>query len=498
MGKLNVSLLRYLSKEDFRVLTAVEMGMKNHELVPGPLLAAIAGLKHGGCHKILKELTKHKLVAYERAGRRADGYRLTNAGYDYLALKALAVRNVVASVGNQIGVGKESDLYIVANEDGEQFALKLHRLGRTSFRKLKEKRDYHKNRKSTSWLYLSRLSATKEFAYMKALYDSGFPVPKPIDFNRHAVVMELLNSFPMCQVQEIKDPGATYNELMEIIIRLGNVGVIHGDFNEFNLMVDDAGSVTMIDFPQMVSISHPNAQWYFERDVNCIVEFFARRFHYESKLFPKFSDVHREGRLDVDISASGFTKKEQEDFDEMTNDLHGPGNDTDEGNEDDDSDDGAEGGASEEEQVDEADIDVEDSDQKFELITNNETGVDSDSLLKYTDNNDEETIPALVEADDIDDLSALNQNYRPFRNEDAIDQTNWYLLKQQQTGAFSSATSKTSVAPEVIKARVKSQSKKQQHRQLARRIRKQGEAGVVTKDRRDHMDNIKQMTSGDW
>ena len=41
------------------------------------------------------------------------------------------------------------------------------RLGRTSFRQLKNKRDYHKHRKNTSWLYLSRLSATKEFAFMK-------------------------------------------------------------------------------------------------------------------------------------------------------------------------------------------------------------------------------------------------------------------------------------------------------------------------------------------
>ena len=35
MGKLNVSVLRYMTREDFRVLTAVEMGMKNHEIVPG-------------------------------------------------------------------------------------------------------------------------------------------------------------------------------------------------------------------------------------------------------------------------------------------------------------------------------------------------------------------------------------------------------------------------------------------------------------------------------
>ncbi len=43
------------------------------------------------------------------------GYRLTYPGYDYLALKALASRDVVASVGNQIGVGKESGESMVPN-----------------------------------------------------------------------------------------------------------------------------------------------------------------------------------------------------------------------------------------------------------------------------------------------------------------------------------------------------------------------------------------------
>eukprot|EP00064_Thunnus_orientalis_P020511 superscaffoldBa00005674_g20649 len=66
MGKLNVVVLRYLSRDDFRVLTAVEMGMKNHEIVPVSLVSSIASLKHGGCNKILRELVKHKLVVYER------------------------------------------------------------------------------------------------------------------------------------------------------------------------------------------------------------------------------------------------------------------------------------------------------------------------------------------------------------------------------------------------------------------------------------------------
>lgn len=37
-----------------------------------------------------------------------DGYRLTYGGYDYLAMRAMSKRDSVYSVGNQIGVGKES------------------------------------------------------------------------------------------------------------------------------------------------------------------------------------------------------------------------------------------------------------------------------------------------------------------------------------------------------------------------------------------------------
>ena len=46
-------------------------------------------------------------------------------------------------------------------------AMKLHRLGRTSFRAVKSKRDYLRHRRSFNWLYLSRLAALKEFAFMK-------------------------------------------------------------------------------------------------------------------------------------------------------------------------------------------------------------------------------------------------------------------------------------------------------------------------------------------
>ncbi|XP_055855903.1 uncharacterized protein LOC129919095 [Episyrphus balteatus] len=315
MGKLNVTILRYLSREDFRVLTAIEMGMKNHELVPGALAASIANLKAGGVHKLLRELAKHKLVSYER-GKKYDGFRLTNTGYDYLALKSLTLRGSLSSFGNQIGIGKESNIYVVADEEGNPICLKLHRLGRTCFRNIKEKRDYHGRRHNVSWLYLSRISATREFAYMSALYDRGFPVPKPIDFNRHCVLMELVNGYPMTQVHELTDPESVYDELMNLIVRLGNSGVIHGDFNEFNLLISDDGKPILIDFPQMMSTSHPNAEFYFDRDVNGVREMFRRKFGYESEDYPKFSDIVREDDLDADVRCTGygFTKEMEKDL----------------------------------------------------------------------------------------------------------------------------------------------------------------------------------------
>ena len=90
MPNLDPKGLRYMSKDEFRVLTAVEMGMKNHELVPTPLIESISGLKRGGAFKLVKLLCKNKLVAHD--SKPYDGYRLTGKGYDYLALKALSQR----------------------------------------------------------------------------------------------------------------------------------------------------------------------------------------------------------------------------------------------------------------------------------------------------------------------------------------------------------------------------------------------------------------------
>jgi RIO kinase 2 len=390
--KLDAGVLRYLTRDDFRVLTALELGMKNHDLVPTELIASIASLKHGGVHKVLGNLLRLKLIAHERS--LYDGYRLVYQGYDFLALHWLLLHEIVVSFGRQIGVGKESDIYLIKNGSNKQFVLKLHRLGRTSFRKVKEKRDYIHERTSINWLYMSKLAALKEFSFMHALYDAKFPTPTPIAINRHAIVMSYVPGTLLANCRSLINIADTFHECMDLMTRLAACGLVHCDFNQFNLIVapcdesgnvvqqvvdsdgeeeeddedDDDGSdgvmddtsdavqqktavrsgkhgeksgnipggfeqnnsnqgklstsnferIVMIDFPQMVSIDHVNAQEFFDRDVKALRVFFERRFGYTAGSYPTFESVvvdSRISRLDVAIHASGFSKEQAAELD---------------------------------------------------------------------------------------------------------------------------------------------------------------------------------------
>ncbi|KAL3770803.1 hypothetical protein ACHAWU_006362 [Discostella pseudostelligera] len=256
--KLDPTVMRTMNRQDYRVLSAVESGMKNHSLVPLPLINTIANLRHGGTNKIISSLLRDKLLSHDQSCG-YNGYRLTNSGYDILALHDLKCRGIISGIGDKIGTGKESDVYIAITPRNTQIVLKFHRLGRTSFRDVKKKRDYFmvnalsKNKKSgtqfrtlpNSWLFLSRTSALKEYAFMKALYDVGYPTPKPIGQSRHIVAMGLVRGVPLYQLHSNRVSAEQAQSIFEqsavLAGRLAQHGLVHCDLNEFNLMVDLSG-----------------------------------------------------------------------------------------------------------------------------------------------------------------------------------------------------------------------------------------------------------------
>ncbi|KEG12310.1 putative conserved RIO1-domain protein [Trypanosoma grayi] len=320
MVKLDVSLLRFLDDEDFRVLTALEMAMRNHDVAPTALVERIAQLPHGGCRKRLQNLLKHKMIHHENT--MYDGFAMKYGAYDYLALRTLSRRGSVAGVGHRIGCGKESDIILVQDDAGRECVLKLQRLGRCSFRTVSRNRDYKgggRARHGESWFYLSRLASQKEYAFMQALYDEGLPVPKPIDQNRHALLMELVAGTTLNNITALGDAALVYRRCLDLMLKLAEHGLVHGDFNEFNLMITEEMRVVVIDFPQMVSLNHPNAAELFNRDVENLANFFHRRFKVTTLFYPTIEkDVVRKADLDRRVFASGcFSSKQQQDLEHL-------------------------------------------------------------------------------------------------------------------------------------------------------------------------------------
>ena len=391
--RFDLTALKYLNKDDFRVLTAIEMGMRNHEIVPVDLIQSISKIRNTSVRRILANLLKHKLIKHTKI--QYEGYSLNFLGYDFLAIHSLIKQGILVQIGTKIGVGKESDVYLCyvkkvnseisdelynqikeniltenalkeqnkqkkleennnikkeeeneekkdeAEEEEEEESeeelsyiqndlpktiqtvvgeltiacIKFARLGRTSFRAVKSKRDYVKSQTHYNWLYLSRLSAQNEYKNMKGLYSHGFSVPRPYGYNRHAIIMEYVPSYPLNKVEEIKDKNTVYHKMMDFIYKLGSNGLIHGDFNEFNILlnIEKPDEIVVIDFPQMISINHSEAENYFKRDVQCVKNYFLKKFNLTFEEDLKFSDIKQINFLDEELKAYGYKKEKEKD-----------------------------------------------------------------------------------------------------------------------------------------------------------------------------------------
>ena len=57
---------------------------------------------------------------------------------------------------------------------------------------------------------------------------------------------------------------------MNFIYKLAENRFVHGDFNEFNILLTiNNNNIVVIDFPQMISIEYIEAENYFKKNVIC-------------------------------------------------------------------------------------------------------------------------------------------------------------------------------------------------------------------------------------
>ncbi|MEX2707210.1 MAG: RIO1 family regulatory kinase/ATPase [Candidatus Freyrarchaeum guaymaensis] len=267
---------KQLESEDFRVLSIVEKGMRRYEYVPVDYI--VKRYKHGleGTTDRLDRL--HKLNLLVRWTGSYVGYKLTVQGYDSLALGSLVYSDVIGAFGREVGLGKESDVYDALTPSGDRIVVKLHRLGRTSFRQIRRLRSYLGDRGRVSWFYTSRLSAEREFEALKILYEAGVSVPRPRGHNRHAVVMDFVEGDELYLVRELPDPSSVLREILDNVRRAYSADVVHSDLSEHNVILTPDLHVVLIDWPQWVRVGHADALRYLRRDVYNVLRFFERRF----------------------------------------------------------------------------------------------------------------------------------------------------------------------------------------------------------------------------
>ena len=286
MSAVNVAVreFRKLEFEDFHLLQAIEQQMKNYEHVPKDAIQKQAQLPFSEIEYRLPLLIKKGLL--QGWTEKYVGYNLTTAGYDTLAINALVKADIIEAFGKSFGVGKESDVYDALTPDEKQVILKFHRIGRTSFKKTKLKRNYTiKYSYTPDWHHQSRISAKKEYTALTHLYPRGIAVPEPIKLARHVLVMGMIEGAELYHFPELIDVKAVYAEILVNVRRAyQEVKMIHGDLSPYNIILQPNQHICIIDWPQNVSTTHPNAKRLLDRDIQNVLTFFQRKHGLKNRL----------------------------------------------------------------------------------------------------------------------------------------------------------------------------------------------------------------------
>jgi RIO kinase 2 len=269
---ISAEQVKSLHPYELRILLTLEHMMKRYAWVPLDLLQSSTGFSESELSYRLGRLMAWDMVRYRKVPY--EGYALVFAGLDTLALRTLSERDTLKALGSPIGVGKESVVY-----EGlglTRLVLKFHRVGQRSFQSARISRGYLPDEGHIPRIFASILSAEREFLALKTLHPK-VRVPLPIDRNRHVVVMSLIEGVALNRAR-LPEPERTLEEILQNVRESYLQGVIHADLSEFNVLMEE-GTCYLIDWPQWVETTHPNAAALLRRDVNNILTYFRRKYH---------------------------------------------------------------------------------------------------------------------------------------------------------------------------------------------------------------------------
>ena len=247
------------------------------------------------------------------------------------ALQPLIDDGVIDEVIRALKSGKEATVYLVRSGTQTRCAKVYRDMRQRSFqrraqyqegRKLRGSRQTRAVNKNTRFGRGEQETAWKN-AEVDALYRlqaAGVRVPKPYGYFNDVLLMELVTDSdgqPAPRLGEIDLSPERAREyhgfLIRQIVRMLDIGLIHGDLSEFNVLVDSDGPV-IIDLPQVVNAAGNNgALAMLERDVHNLRGTLAR-FAPEllaTEFAREMWDVYERGELTADKQLTGLFARDE-------------------------------------------------------------------------------------------------------------------------------------------------------------------------------------------
>lgn len=219
--------------------------------------------------------------------KETDQRKLLDEFFDHatlLAISRLARQGLLDAIDHPISSGKEGGVFR-AHRGDELRAVKIYRIGNTTFRRLPPYALEELRRESSVHNFGGLILGwtRREHTILGRLDAAGVRVPRPLGHYRNVLVMEFIGTAegaaPRLRDALIDDPSALYEDLVtEFGAMIRKAKLVHGDLSPYNTLYHD-GRVVVIDVAQAVRSDHPEARRLLERDVGNFSKFLARLGH---------------------------------------------------------------------------------------------------------------------------------------------------------------------------------------------------------------------------
>lgn len=271
--KDSASIVKKIEHMEYRVLKVFVSSIKHHEIINNYNILSYSKLHKDRVEYALESLLKLKLIA-----KTEKGFKLLTAGLDVYALKILVDSGIILGIGNSLGIGKESDVVEAVSEIDQKRAVKFFRIGRISFTDTKRKRSLEKNKNVNNWLLINIEAAKREYDFLVKLNSTKMNIATPYFRSMHSIVMNRINGVRLIEIRNLEDPREIFYKVFKQIKIAYKENIINGDLSEYNILLDDNNDIFIIDWPQAVTLEHPNAEFLIRRDIHNVIRYFTRKY----------------------------------------------------------------------------------------------------------------------------------------------------------------------------------------------------------------------------